>query len=426
MGLGIFGLFAVLLLFRVPIAISAGLSSIIYMYLIEVLPLTYGPLVAFQSLDRFALLAVPFFILAGQLMATGGIAKKLLKVADEMLGALPGGYALTTVLASTFFADLSGSGPGTVAAIGTLMIPAMDKQGYRLSFAAAVSACAGCLAVIIPPSNPMVIYGVAGDVSIGKLFLAGFIPGAMVAIGLMIPAYLISKKNGWGGTGKRGNLKSVLLAIWDAKWAILVPIIILGGIYSGVFTPTESAAVTCLYSIIVGLFIYKEFTFKELPNIFRVAALNIVSIMLIIALATLFGQVVTLLGIPMQMAEGLKSISSNPLVIMLLINLFLIFVGMVMDTVAAIVLLAPILLSVVMPLGFDPVHFGIIMIVNLAIGFITPPLGVNLFVANSISQVKNEKVFAAALPFVGSMLLVLLLLIIFPELTLFLPNLFYK
>ena len=230
--IAILSLFAVLLGIRVPIAIAAGLASIIFMASTGAIPLTYGPLVAFQTLDKFALLAVPFFILAGQIMAVGGIAKKLLRLADEILGSMPGGYALTTILASLFFADLSGSGPGTVAAIGTLMIPAMVRQGYDPAFAAAVAASAGCLAVIIPPSNPMIIYGVAGNASIGRLFLAGFIPGVIFAIGLMIPAYIISKRRGWGGTRKRGSLRSILLAGWEAKWALAVPVIILGGIYA--------------------------------------------------------------------------------------------------------------------------------------------------------------------------------------------------
>lgn len=397
------------------------------MFFTGVLPLDFTPLVAFQTLDRFALLAVPFFILAGQIMALGGIAKKLLKVADELLGSLPGGYALTTILASLFFADLSGSGPGTVAAIGTLMIPAMKKQGYDPAFAAATCAAAGCLAVIIPPSNPMIVYGIAGDTSIGRLFLAGFAPGFLFTIALMIPAYWISKKNGWAGTNKRGSLRSVSIALWEAKWALAVPVIILGGIYSGVFTPTESAAVACLYALFVGLFLYREFTFRDLPRIFRIAALNIVTIMLIVSLVGLFGQVITILGAPAQIMMVIQQTGDDQAwLVLILINILLLFVGMIMDANAAIILLAPILLAVLVPMQVDPVHFGMVMIMNLAIGFLTPPVGVNLFVANAISGVPIRSVFYAAVPYLIASSVVLLLITFIPWISLAVPNYFYN
>ncbi|WP_418764433.1 TRAP transporter large permease [Mailhella sp.] len=417
---------AFFLFFRVPIAIAIGLTAISYLLITGAMPLGLATMASFSGIDSFALLAVPFFVLAGQIMARGGIAKHLLILADELLGALPGGYALSTILASVFFADLSGSAPATVAAIGTLMVPAMHTQKYRLDFAAAVCACAGCISVIIPPSNPMVIYGVAGNVSIGRLFLAGIIPGALVAIALMIPAYFISKKHGWRGNPTKRSAGSLLRAFNQAKWALLVPVIIMGGIYGGIFTPTESAAVASLYALIVGLFIYKEFTWREIPSLFRAAAMTVAPLLLIVGMATFFGQLISLLGIPMKMAKALTSLTSNPILLMLLINLFLLFVGMIMETVAAIVLLTPILLPLVVQLGFDPVHFGIIMIVNLSVGFITPPLGVNLFVANTISDVPSERIFAASIPFVISMLITLTLLIVFPQLTLWLPDLYFQ
>ena len=417
---------ACFLFFRIPIAIAIGLTAISYLLITGAMPLSLATIASFSGIDSFALLAVPFFVLAGQIMARGGIAKHLLILADELLGALPGGYALSTILASVFFADLSGSAPATVAAIGTLMVPAMHSQKYRLDFAAAVCACAGCISVIIPPSNPMVIYGVAGNVSIGRLFLAGIIPGAMVAIALMIPAYFISQKNGWKGNPSKRTAGSLLKAFNQAKWALLVPVIIMGGIYGGIFTPTESAAVASLYALIVGLFIYKEFTWKDIPGLFRAAAITVAPLLLIVGMATFFGQLISLLGIPMKMAKTLTSLTTNPILLMLLINLFLLFVGMIMETVAAIVLLTPILLPLVVQLGFDPVHFGIIMIINLAVGFITPPLGVNLFVANSISDVPSERIFAASMPFVISMIITLAILIIFPQLTLWLPNLYFQ
>ncbi len=418
----IFGMFAVFLILRVPIAIACGLTGIIYMLVQDMLPLTFGPLSAFQGLDSFTLLAVPFFILAGQTMATGGIAKQLLRLADALLGAMPGGYALTTILASVFFADLSGSGPATVSAIGTIMIPAMDAQRYRRSFAAAVTACAGCIAVIIPPSNPMVIYGVATGSSVGRLFLAGIIPGAIVAISLLIPAYIISKKNGWKGSQ---NKLSVRKTLWEAKWALLVPVIILGGIYGGVATPTESAAVACLYAAFVGRYLYKEYTWPEFYRVLQAAVLTMVPIMFIISMAFLFGQVVTLMGLPARMAQTLMQFSDSPLVLLMLINLFLLFVGMVMDGAAAIILLAPILLPLAVQCGIDPVHFGIIMTINLAIGFITPPMGVNLFVANALSKVMPLQIFKDVSPFALSMLIALGIITVFPQISLFLPDLYY-
>lgn len=418
-------LIAFFLFLRVPIAIALGLTSILYLMYSD-MPLSFATMASFSGVDSFALLAVPFFVLAGQIMARGGIAKYLLELADELLGALPGGYALTTILASCFFADLSGSAPATVAAIGTLMIPAMDKQKYRRDFAAAVCACAGCISVIIPPSNPMVIYGVAGNASIGRMFLAGVIPGILVAIALMVPAYFISRKHGWKGNPTKRSKGSLIRAVNRAKWALMVPVIIMGGIYGGFFTPTESAAVASFYALIVGVFIYKEFCLRDIPGLFRVAALTVAPLLLIVAMATFFGQLISLLGIPMKMARALTSVTNDPLLLMLLINVFLLFVGMLMETVAAIVLLTPIILPLVVQLGFDPIHFGIIMIINLAVGFITPPLGVNLFVANSISNVPSEKIFVSALPFVISMLITLVLIIVFPQLSLWLPNLYFN
>lgn len=416
---------AVFLFLRVPIAIALGLTSILYL-IYSGMPLSFATMASFSGVDSFALLAVPFFVLAGQIMARGGIAKYLLELADELLGALPGGYALTTILASCFFADLSGSAPATVAAIGTLMIPAMDTQKYRRDFAAAVCACAGCISVIIPPSNPMVIYGVAGNASIGRMFLAGVIPGILVAIALMIPAYFISRKHGWKGNPVKRSKGSLLRALNRVKWALMVPVIIMGGIYGGFFTPTESAAVASFYALIVGVFVYKEFRLRDIPGLFRMAALTVAPLLLIVAMATFFGQLISLLGIPMKMARALTSVTNDPLLLMLLINVFLLFVGMMMETVAAIVLLTPIILPLVVQLGFDPIHFGIIMIINLAVGFITPPLGVNLFVANSISNVPSEKIFISALPFVISMLITLFVIIMFPQLSLWLPNLYFN
>ncbi len=424
----IFILLLVFLFLRVPIAFSTGLVVLCYIIFSQDLhlPVKYAALGAFGGLDMFTMLAVPFFIFAGQIMARGGIAKHLLRLADILLGALPGGYALSTVLGSVFFGDLSGSAAATVSAIGTIMVPGMTTQGYNKYFATAVAACAGCLAVIIPPSNPMILFGVATDTSIGQLFLAGFGPGLIVAIALMIPAYFISKKNGWAGRNTRKNWRDVLLAFWDAKYALMVPIIILGGIYSGIFTPTEAGAVACLYALLAGRYGYKEFTWKQLPELLLAGINTIVPIMVIISIAVLFGEVISVIGIPMRIAEHMRTMTDNPIILLILINIFLLFVGMFMELGAAIVILAPILMPLVHIIGINPVHFGLIMIVNLSIGFITPPLGTNLFIASSIGNVRSEYVFLHALPFVLSMIIALAIITIFPQTCLWLPSLFYN
>lgn len=421
-----FLLLVVFLIVRVPIAFSIGLASLAYIVWTGELPLSSLPVIAFQSLDSFPLMAIPFFLLAGNLMARGGIARRLLNVADELLGSLYGGFALATILACTFFADLSGSGPATVAAIGTIMIPAMIERGYAPAFASAVAASAGCLGVIIPPSVPMITYSVAGGASIGRLFLAGFIPGIMLAFSLCVPAYFISRKKGWRGTDKKRSLKRLAFTLWDAKWAALVPVIILGGIYGGIFTPTESAAVACAYAVIIGLFVYKDFTVRELPEILLTSARIVCTLLIILAMATIFGQILTLLQVPSKMALFVTSLTDSPILIMLFINIFLLFVGTFMEANAAIILLTPLLLPIATKIGFDPVHFGIIMIINLAIGFMTPPLGVNLFVANAISGEKCERIFIASIPLVIGMLVVLALICAVPWFTLVLPNLYYK
>jgi C4-dicarboxylate transporter DctM subunit len=409
----------------VPIAVSAGLTSFIFIFATGQLPSSFPPLVAFQSLDRFPLLAVPFFILAGQLMSTGGIARTILKFVDTLFGGIHGGYALVTILACAMFADLSGSAPATVAAIGTLMIPGMITQGYHPAFAAAVAASAGVLALVIPPSNTMVLYGLSGSVSIGRMFLAGFLPGAILTASLMIPAYFICRYYGWQSEKKRGSAKEIIAAAWDAKWAFLVPVIILGGIYSGMFTPTESAAVACVYALFVGLFIYREFTVRDLPRIMNASASIIVAVMFIVAMATVFGQIITLMGVPQSISDRMLAVSDNPLVALLLINVLLLVVGMFMDGGAAIILLTPVLLAAALKLQLDPVYFGVIMIINLAIGTLTPPLGVNLFVANSIAKVSSEKIFLAAIPLILSMLVGLAVIIRFPEISLVIPRLYY-
>lgn len=418
----LFGSFLILLILTVPIGISLGIASLIAILYSGSLPVEFLMKELVNSIDSFPLMAVPFFILAGEIMGKGGISERLFNVANALVGNKTGGFAIATIITSMFFAAISGSGPATVAAIGSIMIPAMVKQGYDLKFSTAIVASSGSIGVIIPPSIPMVIYGVTGNVSIGDLFIAGIIPGLLIGFALSLWAYIYSKKNGYKGSSEPTSLKKIVKASWDAKWALLVPVIILGGIYGGFFTPTEAAVIAVVYGLVAGMLIYGDLKFKMLPKVISDAALMTATILIIVGTATAFGRLLTIEQIPRKIADGLLSISESPTVIILLITLLLLVVGLFMDTLAAIIILTPILLPVAIQIGYDPVHFGIIMVVNLAIGFITPPLGVNLFVASGISGLSIESLSKAIIPFFLAMLFTLILIIFVPEISLMLVN----
>jgi C4-dicarboxylate transporter, DctM subunit len=414
----LFGSFAVFLFFTVPIGIAIGLATLFTIIYTGGMPVEFLMKELTNSVDSFPLLAVPYFILAGEIMGKGGISKRLFNVADSIVGNKTGGIAMATIITCMFFAAISGSGPATVAAIGGIMIPAMVEKGYDKRFATAVVAAAGSIGVIIPPSIPMVIYGVSGSVSIGDMFIAGILPGILVGIGLMIYSYYHSKKMGYTGSEQTTTLNGLLKAVWNAKWALLIPIVILGGIYGGIFTPTEAAVIAVVFGLFVSVFVYKELKFKDLPQIFVDSGLTTATVLVIVGAATAFGRLLTIEQIPNQIAEAMLSISSEPLIIMLLITLLLLIVGCFMDTIAAIIILTPILLPVAIQIGYDPIHFGIIMIVNLSIGFITPPLGVNLFVGAGISGLSLEQLSKAIVPFFLAMVVTLLIIIVLPQLSL--------
>ncbi len=416
----LFGYFIVLLFIGVPIAFSLGIASLMTVLGANTLPVDYLASVAFTSIDSFPIMAIPFFIAAGIFMGAGGLSHRLLALADEVVGGLSGGIALASIATCMFFAAISGSGPATVAAIGTLTIPAMTERGYDKMFAAAVVASAGAIGVMIPPSNPFVVYGVAGQASVGKLFLAGITPGILTGLVLMLVAYCIAKKNGWRGAPRQRNLKTLGKAVWIAKGALLVPVIVLGGIYGGIMTPTEAAAVAALYGLLVGLFVYRELTWHSLWSCCLESARTSAIIIMLMAMATIFGNVMTLEQVPERIASAILSFTENKIAILLLINLLLLWVGTFMEALAAIVILTPILLPLVLKVGVDPIHFGVIMVVNLAIGFVTPPVGVNLFVASGITKVKIEQVSRAAVPFLIAMLVVLGFVTFVPEISLFL------
>jgi C4-dicarboxylate transporter DctM subunit len=414
----LFGSFALFLFLSVPIGIAIGLATLFAITYTGAMPIEFLMKELTTSVDSFPLLAVPYFIIAGEIMGKGGISRRLFNVADSMVGNKTGGIAMATIVTCMFFAAISGSGPATVAAIGGIMIPAMVQKGYDKRFATAVVAAAGSIGVIIPPSIPMVIYGVSGSVSIGDMFIAGILPGILVGIGLMIYSYIHSKKMGYTGTGQKATIKGVVKATWDAKWALLIPVIILGGIYGGIFTPTEAAVAAVVFGLFVSVFVYKELKLKDLPQIFVDSALTTATVLVIVGAATAFGRLLTLEQIPNQIANAMMSISDEPIVIMMLITILLLIVGCFMDTIAAIIILTPILLPVALQIGYDPIHFGIIMIVNLAIGFITPPLGVNLFVGAGISGLSLEQLSKSIVPFFFAMVITLLIIIVLPQLSL--------
>lgn len=367
-------------------------------------------------------MAIPFFIVAGNLMGAGGLSRRLLTVADEMFGRFPGGLALATIATCVVFAAMSGSGPATVAAIGGLTIPTMIEKGYDKKFAAVIVACAGAIGVLIPPSNPFVIYAISSSTSIGKVFMAGIVPGLMVAAGLAVITVWMAVKNGWKGENTKFSWKRLGTQIWDAKWAMFVPVLILGGIYCGIFTPTEAAAVAAFYGLIVGVFIYKEITIPELYECFAESCVTSSTVIVLIGMAAILCNIMTLQKIPVIVAQFITSISDNKIVILMLINIMLLITGTFMEAAAAIVVLVPILLPVVTMLGVDPVHFGIIMTLNLAIGFLTPPVGVNLFVASGLIKTPIKDMVKTLLLPLMSMIVVLFLVTYVPIFSLWLPS----
>ncbi|WDF02305.1 TRAP transporter large permease [Shouchella hunanensis] len=416
----LFGSFASLLALSAPIGIALILASLLALLVAGNMPFEFAIQSFITAIDSFPIMAVPFFILAGELMAKGGLSRRLFVLAKTLVGNFTGGFAMAAVITCLFFSAISGSGPATVAAVGGIMIPAMIEMGYDRRFATALIAAAGALGVILPPSIPLIVYGVTSGVSVGDLFIAAVIPGLIVTISLLIYSFLYAKAKGYKGSTEGFSIKEVGKAFWDAKWALLVPFIILGGIYSGFFTPTEAAAVAVVYGLLAGFFLYKELKWHQLYDILRNSALTTATILFIIAAATVFGRVMTIEQMPGQIASSILSISDNQLIIILLITAMLLVVGTVMDTTAAIIIFTPLLVPVGMELGYDPIHFAMLVVLNLAIGFITPPIGVNLFVASSISNLSIVTLSKAALPFVCILIFNLLLVIFIPQLSLFL------
>jgi len=422
-GLLIFLLFAGALLLNIPIALSLGIATVGTILITGILPMEFFVQTLFNSTDSFPLLAVPFFVLAGDIMMEGGISTRLVNLSKAFIGNVTGSMGIITVVTSAIFAAISGSGPATVAAVGGIMIPIMLEENYDRSFACGLAAASGALGPIIPPSICFVMYGIIAQVSITDLFMAGFIPGIFMAATLIVFAYIMAKKHKFGHVREPATSKEKLRAVNDAKWAIMVPVIILGGIYSGIFTPTEAAIVACDYGLIVGIFVYKELKLKNIVPILARTALTSGYVLILVGCATAFGRLLAIEQIPNAIADFIYSISTNKYVILLIINILLFIVGMFMDTLASIIILAPLLLNIVVPLGVDPLHFGLIMVMNLVIGMCTPPVGVNLFVASGLGGISVEQTMKWLLPMIGVLLIVLMIFTYSPGLSMFLPNL---
>lgn len=411
---------AVFVSISLPIGISLGLSTVIALIFMTDIDTVMVAQTAFASLDSFTLMAIPFFMLAGNFMRYGGISKRLLDLADHIIGFVTGGLGAVTTLTCMFFAAISGSGPATVSAIGSFMMPAMKEKGYDPGYSAALTAAAGTIGVVIPPSIPFVIYGVVTGTSIGSLFLAGIIPGILMGLALMVTNYRTAKKNGWLGSGQRPKLRSVGKATKNAFWALMSPVIILGGIYGGIFTPTEAAAVSCVYTFVIGKFVYKELDMKKLMDCLKDTVLLAGATSFMIGLSSGFAFLLTMKQVPNTVAEALLSVSDNKIVILLIINVFLLIIGCFIDNISSCMILAPILLPVVVALGVDPIHFGIIMTMNLAIGFITPPYGANLFIASAVGNTPMESIIKRVWPLILTITVVLILTTFIPGLSMLL------
>jgi C4-dicarboxylate transporter DctM subunit len=412
----LFGSMAVLLALSIPIGIALGLSTALTLALTSNIPLIMIAQTSFAALDSFPLLAIPFFMLAGSLMSYGGISRRLVILAETLVGQVTGGLAMVTTVACMFFAAISGSGPATVSAIGSFMIPAMKEKKYDDDFAAALTAAAGSIGVIIPPSIPFVIYCVVSGASVGELFIAGVVPGIIIGASLMLLSWFVAKKRGYPKSERREKSDAGLLrSVYDASWALMVPVIILGGIYGGVFTPTEAAVVAVVYALLIGKFVYRELDLKTTIDAFREAVLVNGATTFMVGLSMAFASYLTMEQVPMKVGSYIVSVSSEPVVVLLLINAMLLVVGCFVDNISSMIILTPILLPVVKGFGVDPIHFGLVMTAALAIGFVTPPYGANLFVASAISGVPIDGISRRIVPIVGVMLLCLLLFTFFPS-----------
>lgn len=419
------GSFLVMIALRMPIVFAIGLSSIATTFYLD-LPLQMVAQNMVKGLNVFVLLAVPFFILAGDIMASGGIADKLVAFANSLVGWMRGGLAMVNILASMFFGGISGSSAADTTAIGSLLIPMMKKKGYDEAFATSVTITGSVQGILIPPSHNMVIYALAaGGVSIGSLFLAGLVPGVLLGVALMVYSYIVSRVKNYP-VGDKFNVKTLLKNFWSAGLGLGTVLIVVVGVIAGVFTATESAAIACAYAFIITFFVYRQIPLSEIVPILTRSMKTLGIVMILIGTSTAFGWLLAYLKVPALIAQAIFSFSKDPVVVLLIINLFLLFMGTLMDMSSLILITTPILLPIAKQIGVDPVHFGVIMILNLGIGLLTPPVGSTLFLGSAISGVSIERITKASLPFFGVMLLVLALVTYVPSVVMFVPKLLMK
>lgn len=419
--------FMITLAAGIPVAFSLALTSLVVLLFIGDVPLHLIPQRMFTGMDSFPLMAVPFFILAGELMNSAGITQRIVRFSTALVGHIRGGLAHVNIVASMFFAGISGSAVADTAALGSILIPAMEKDGYDTTFSAAVTASSSVIGPIIPPSIPVVIFALVGSVSVGGLFLAGVVPGVLIGFGLMIVAYFISRRKNYGSKHPLVSLREFGASLAGAIIPLLMPLIIMGGILSGVFTPTEAASVAVAYAVVIGFFVLRTLKLKDLPGIFYRSMVTTSIILTVMACANIFSWILGTELIPQKVARAISSLTSNPWFFLLLINMLLLIVGCFLEGLAAIIILVPILLPLSQQIGIDPLHFGIVVVMNLMIGLITPPLGLCLFVCCSVANVDLIKLIRVSTPFILVEIGALLIVTYFPQIVLFIPHFFgYK
>ncbi len=420
----LFATFAICLILGVPVGIALGLAGAVYLIGADI-DLSVVAQYSYAGMDSFVLLCIPGFVLAGNLMNGGGITDQIVRFGNSLVGHIRGGLGLANVTGSMIFAGISGTAVAETASIGSVMIPAMRRAGYDAPFAAAVTAAASTVGPIIPPSVPMIIVGTLSGLSVGKMFLAGAIPGLLLGFAMMVTVYILSRRRGYP-KGEWGGFSEILRSSRGAFWALLMTAVILYGIVGGLFTPTEASVVAALYAFVVGLFVYKGFTLRHIPGILLESAIGSGALILLVGLANVFGWILTSEQIPQQIAQTMLSITDNKYLILIMVNVLLLIVGTFMETIAALIILFPPLLAVATAVGIDPIHFAIIVVLNLMIGLTTPPVGVCLFVAANIAKVSLGSISRAIIPFLICNIIVLMMVSFIPGISLWLPNLYFK
>lgn len=420
----IFVLLVVLMLSGMPISIALGLTVLSFLFTLTDVPVQAVALKLFTGIEKFEIMAIPFFILAGNFLTHGGVARRMIDFATSMVGHWHGGLALSGVLACALFAAVSGSSPATVVAIGSILLPAMLRQGYPKSFGAGVVTTSGALGILVPPSIVMVMYSVSTNTSVGKLFMAGVIPGLMLALLLGLTTWVLARKRNYPRL-PRASFADRWRAFRRSVWGLLLIVVVIGGIYSGMFTPTEAAAVSAVYAFVIAVFVYRDMSMRQVPKVLLDSAAMSAMLLYIITNAVLFSFLMTSEGIPQAMAGGIMDMGLGVIGFLLMVNLLLLLAGNVMEPSSIVLILAPILFPIAMALGVDPVHFGIIMVVNMEIGMCTPPVGLNLYVASGIAKMGITELTLSVLPWLMTMIGFLLLVTYVPEISLWLPRLLF-